>query len=84
MSMFDIAFFFFFFLLESLDDGRGAKKAELLHLDIGFSTVGTQNVIAVSQETLSDERNGAFLAIEMFVVPMTIFERNILGTSESL
>ena len=43
-------FFFFFFV-------RGAKKGRTALLDIRFSTVGTQNVIAVSQETLRRRKN---------------------------
>jgi len=50
---------------------------------IRLSAIGAQNIIAVGQKALSDKRDRAFLAIKMLIVPMTIFEGDVLGASKS-
>jgi len=69
----------FFVSISAADFCFGATSP----LKIRLSAVGAQNIIAVGQKALSDERDRAFLAIEMLVVPMTILEGDVLGASKS-
>lgn len=52
-------------------------------LSTGLAAVGAQNVVSVGEETLSNESDRAFLAVEMLVVPVTVFEGDVLRASQS-
>jgi len=50
---------------------------------IAFATVGTENVLLLSEKTSTDERTSTTLTHETVVVPVSIFEGNVARTTDT-
>lgn len=48
-----------------------------------LATLGTQDVITLSQEAAANQRDGALLAIEAVVMPLALLKGNVLAASKT-